>query len=91
MLHRKIFQPTTAVCENNSSRRHRLIAAASFTTVIVNPDLRQTIAQGISREAEQPRRLRLITACPFQRFSDHFIFPLVERHAVGQEMELPLA
>src|ERR1019366_1769624 len=32
-----------------------------------------------------PRGLRLVAPGALQSFADHFVFPLVERHAVGEE------
>src|SRR5260370_24189874 len=57
----------------------------SLGFVVVNPDLRQTIPQRIPREPEQTRGLRLVSARALQSFADHFIFPLVERHAIGEK------
>src|ERR1039458_2888590 len=57
----------------------------SFAFVVVNSNLRQAIPQRVAREPEQTRGLRLIPPCALQRFADHFVFPLVEGHAVGEE------
>lgn len=47
--------------------------------------LRQPIAQCVAGKAQCPRRLALVAVCPPQGFADDFLFPLIERDALGQE------
>src|ERR1019366_1689571 len=58
---------------------------ASLPSVVLNSNFRQAIPQCIPRKPEQTRGLRLVATRTLQRFADHFVFPLVEGHAVGEE------
>src|ERR1035437_10625215 len=58
---------------------------SSLPVVVVNSDLRQAIPQRIPREPKQTRCLRFVAASALQSLTNHFVFPLVKRHSVGEK------
>src|SRR5260370_13251137 len=57
----------------------------SLPFAVVDPNLRQSIPQRVPREPQQARSLRLVAPRALQSFADHFVFPLIEGHAVGKK------
>ena len=46
---------------------------------------REAVAQGVARKAQGARGLALVAVGAAQGFANDFVFPLLERHAVGKD------
>src|SRR6185312_7891441 len=56
-----------------------------FLLIIRYAQFSQTVTQSVAGEPEQAGSLALIAVGAAQRFADHLIFPLLQRHPFGQK------
>src|SRR5271155_3311918 len=59
--------------------------ALSRIRLIGNADLREAVAQGIARKAEEAGGLALVAVGAAEGLANHFVFPLLEGHAFGEQ------
>jgi hypothetical protein len=55
--------------------------------LVGDADFGEAIAKRVAGKAEEARGLALVAVGAAQSFADHFVFPLLERHAFGRERD----